>query len=350
MNVAETLWRKRRAWSFSHLPPSRRALIHLRQDGRFLAFLLTSLHALGFGLAVRNTPFLYRELRCLRRTARIPFVFASEERLPAADLVITDDPDFHPLPDARRLLLDYDYFREDDDTPRMPYFVHPSACHAGLDQLPVPDPTAPRRHRIGFFGTHDPDFYRRHFHFPILDRTTVLEAFLTHFGDQVTWVSGPPSSWPDAEIVAAIDDLGGDRQGKSFLSQADYFAALRACDFVLSPPGWCMPLSHNLVEAMVADAVPITNAGQWMSPPLEDRVTCVQFVKGSDLLRSAEYAMGLSQPQIVDLRRRVLDYMRQYLSAGAWMGRYLSGGEDQLILVNAEECSVWTNPGARPVV
>ncbi|MCX6975871.1 MAG: hypothetical protein NTZ94_16590, partial [Verrucomicrobia bacterium] len=73
---------------------------------------------------------------------------------------------------------------------RMPYFMHPSVYHKGLhkrvsatrNSLPVTSysaegashsppvtsypPQRRRRFRIGFFGTHDPEFYSKHYHFP----------------------------------------------------------------------------------------------------------------------------------------------------------------------------------------
>jgi hypothetical protein len=237
---------------------------------------------------------------------------------------------------------------------RMPYFMHPSVYHRCLHKrrsrstsletrypLPVTSysPQRRRRFRIGFFGTHDREFYTAHYHFPGMNRFEILEVFLKRFGDRLAQVSGAPEYWSDSEIVVALDERGGDRRGKSFLSQDHYFEALRECDFVLSPPGWCMPVSHNLVEAMFCGAIPITNAGAFMAEPLEDGRDCLGFFGEADLVTAIEKALSMSDQEIEKMRGAVWKFYDKTLNPRVFGGIICEARVDR-VLVNAEEKSV----------
>jgi hypothetical protein len=249
---------------------------------------------------------------------------------------------------------------------RMPYFMHPSVYHRGLhkggcgaadnggliadgggvalDSGHTPlatsyPPQRRRRFRIGFFGTHDREFYTKHYHFPGMNRFEILEIFLNKFGDRMKPLRGFPRDWDPCEIVVSIDGRGGDRQGKSFLSQENYFAALRECDFVLSPPGWCMPVSHNLIETMFCGAIPITNGGAFMSEPLKDWENCLEFSGEADFVAAIEKALSMSDQGIEKMRGAVWDYYRRFLDPIAF-GKLLGKDGYGRLLVNAEEKSV----------
>ena len=228
---------------------------------------------------------------------------------------------------------------------RAPYFMHPSVYHRGLHKRWSPSTALDfaakqrRRFRIGFFGTQDREFYTKHYHFPGMNRFEILEIFLKKFGDRMAQVSGAPDQWPDSEIVVSIDEKGGDRRGKTFLSQEHYFEALQECDFVLSPPGWCMPVSHNLIEAMFCGAIPITNSGAFMAQPLEVGRDCLGFSGEPDFVAAIEKALSISDQEIEQMRGAVWDYYGRFLEPMAFGGMIGEAGLDR-VLVNAEEKSV----------
>jgi hypothetical protein len=249
-----------------------------------------------------------------------------------------------------------------DTALRAPYFMHPSVYHRGLHKSrlptrhsppvtrhsaegashPPPVTSSPQRHRrfrIGFFGTHDREFYTAHYHFPGMNRFEILEAFFEKFGDSFVNLEGPTEQWPDSKIVVAIDGRGGDRQGKSFLSQENYFAALRECDFVLSPPGWCIPISHNLIEAMFCGAIPITNGGAFMAEPLADDVNCLAFKNVEELAAVVERALAMDVGEVERMRWAVLDYYERFLEPNAFGERFIRTNSTR-IFVNAEENSL----------
>ena len=181
--------------------------------------------------------------------------------------------------------------------------------------------------------------YSKQYHFPGMNRTEILNAFLSKFGDQIKILEGSPDSWPDANIVVSMDERGGDRVGKSFLSQADYFEAMRECDFVLSPPGWCMPISHNLIEAMFCGAIPITNGGGYMAEPLKDGKTCLGFSDAEGLVVVIERTLAMDADEVSRMRQAVRDYYWRFLGSKAF-AEELPHSEHRRVFVNAEENSV----------
>jgi hypothetical protein len=228
---------------------------------------------------------------------------------------------------------------------RAPYFMHPSVYHRGLHKRRAPrtalDSAAKqrRRFRIGFFGTHDREFYTNHYHFQGMNRFEILEVFLQKYGSRMTHLRGFPRDWDPCEIAVSIDARGGDRSGKAFLSQEHYFEALHECDFVLSPPGWCMPVSHNLIEAVFCGAIPITNGGAFMAEPLADDVNCLAFKNVEELAAAVERALAMDVGEVERMRWAVLDYYERVLEPNAF-GEKLLRSESARVLVNAEENSV----------
>jgi glycosyltransferase involved in cell wall biosynthesis len=245
-----------------------------------------------------------------------------------------------PMLDSRPSSLD-----SSSQVLRAPYFMHPSVYHRGLHKSRSPstafDSAAKqrRRFRIGFFGTHDRDFYTKHYHFPGMNRFEILEAFFEKFGDSFVNLEGPPQDWKAEQIAVSIDARGGDRSGKAFLSQDHYFEALHKCDFVLSPPGWCMPVSHNLIEAMFCGAIPITNGGAFMAEPLTDGLNCLEFQDEEGLVPVIDRALAMDDCEVARMRKAVRDYYDRFLEPKAF-GELAMQSNSSPILVSAEEHSV----------
>lgn len=432
------------AWSkfrFLRLPVEKRVRLEVTTDGRHLTFLLTALGEAGYGVHVVGSPFIFRELMCLRKSVHVSFVVGGEER--KCGIWITDNSGFNygghnrapgqvrdratiGCPEGlesesdrvkeyegrKRFFLDYDYFsvltrkmheseveelttESTEDTEidaglrlesqysaseldsltsklahapvseslnrsadgptsstatsylppvtapeaiRMPYFMHPSVYHKGLHTKVRSERARKRRFRLGFFGTHDREFYTKHYHFPGINRFEILEVFLQKFGNRIKHLRGFPRDWDPCEMAVSIDGRGGDRRGKTFLSQDHYLEALRECDFVLSPPGWCMPVSHNLVEAMFCGAIPITNAGAFMAEPLTDGINSLEFQDVEGLVAVIERALAMDESEMARMRDTVRDYYDQFLEPKAFAEAFVHT-KSRRILVNAEEKS-----------
>jgi glycosyltransferase involved in cell wall biosynthesis len=108
---------------------------------------------------------------------------------------------------------------------------------------------------------------------------------------------------------------------------------------VLSPPGICTPLSHNLIEAMFCGAIPITNAGSFMAEPLKDGETYVEFHDAEGLVSVIERALAMDSGEVSRMQEAVRDYYERFLEPEAFVENAIRSNSTR-ILVNAEENSV----------
>jgi hypothetical protein len=336
----EKLWLGWSKMRFLLKTPQKRVRLEIENDGRHLTYLLVSLHSLGYGVHVVESPMVFRELLSLKRSTTIPFICGGTER--SCDFVLSDRQEAiekAKVSNMRSVFLDCDFFNENRDEPRMPYFMHPSVYHAGYYKNQAPNPQQERLVRLGFFGTRDAEFYTRNFHFPMLNREQILDAFFEYFGNQINFAKTPVSAWEKMQIVVSVDSRGGDHSSKSFMPLGDYLNALRACDFFLSPPGWCLPFSHNLIEGMASGSIPVLNGGEFLHPPLQHGVNCLSFTTKDGILHAIKAAMGMSPQEIVGMRRQVIQYYEEHLKPGQWLTKSEQAGSNN-ILVNAEEKSM----------
>lgn len=283
-------------------------------------------------MQLANGDMLFRELLSLRR--HVPLAARVDSSNVACALTLTDHfPGIHG-----NVYVDYDFFSSERDGHRMPYGMHPSIYYAGFHKNPwIPEHNAeyPRTIRVGFFGTHDPHFYSKSYIFAGLNRTQLLDDFLARYREQL--VSAPVRQ--PTRFAISIDHRGGDMHPKSFLSQVDYFTSLRDSSFSLCLPGWCMPLSHSLIEAMYNGTIPITNAHAFMHPPLRHGVEALTFNTISEFYTAIEEAQSMPESVISAMRKNVAKYYQAHLEPAAWWRRFIASGDTKL-LVNAEEISV----------
>jgi hypothetical protein len=241
-----------------------------------------------------------------------------------------------PMLDSRPSSLD-----SSSQAIRMPYFMQPGAYHEGFHKFDCKNPGSPRAIRLGFYGTHHPLYYTKHFRFPILPRTPILERFVEVFSEQFQRINGDNLNEIQARIAVSFDYSQSDQVNKSYLKRAEYFAALEKTDFMLCPPGWCMPPAHNLVESMSRGVIPILNYPEYMIPELEDGIDCLAFSTLEQMEAKIREALEMPLERITILRANVLRYYREFLAPGIWWGRMLQdSGKSCTILVNHEADSV----------
>ena len=275
---------------------------------------------------------LFRELLSLRR--RVPLATRVDASEIDCTLTLSDDP----LAPGSPVRIGYDVFTPGRDGTRMPYGMHPSIYFKGAHLRPW-DPErhadAARPIRVGFYGTHDPEFYSRNYSFPGLNRSELLQEFLSRYGEQL-------NTFPTRQATSfgvSIDYRGGELQPKRFLPQRAYLHTLRRTAFVLCLPGWCMPLSHSLVEALYSGAIPITNAHTWMHPPLRHGVEALTFTTIAEFHAAIQEALVMPPERIAAMRQAVARYYQQHLEPAAWWRRFVASNPTSL-LINAEELSV----------
>ena len=301
-------------------------------DGRQLPFLLSAIHGAGYAIQLAKGDMLFRELLALRH--HVPIAARVDANNVDCAFTLID----HPRPGDGQIYVDYDVFSPHQEGHRMPYVMHPSIYYAGNHCNPWTvdvQPKSPRLIRVGFFGTHDSLFYSNNYAFDGLNRTQLLDNFLSRYGDQL--VSAPVQK--PTRFAVSIDRRGGDLHPKSFLSQQDYLGVLRDSSFSLCLPGWCMPLSHSLIEAMYNGTIPITNAHAFMHPPLRHGVEALTFNTLSEFYTAIEEAQSMPESVISAMRKNVSKYYQAHLNPSTWWRRFIASGDTKL-LVNAEENSV----------
>jgi hypothetical protein len=326
------LWLRQSRWRFDRLPPERRVRLEIGTDGRQLSFLLSAIHGARYGVQLARGPMLFRELLALRR--RVPLAARMDASEIDCALTLSDAPQAP----VSAVQISYDVFSPGRDGTRMPYGMHPSVYYNGAHRRPWDSERhqdAERPIRVGFYGTHDPDFYSRNYGFPGLNRSELLQEFLSRYGEQLNTV-------PTSQVVTfgvSIDYRGGELQPKRFLPLPAYLSTLRRSAFVLCLPGWCMPLSHSLIEALYCGAIPITNSYTWMHPPLRHGIEALTFETTNDFHTAIKEALAMPEPKVQAMRQAVATYYQQHLEPAAWWQRFVAS-KPTALLINAEELSV----------
>jgi hypothetical protein len=213
----------------------------------------------------------------------------------------------------------------------MPYFAYPDFYGARLQFRAASFQPGPRRHRIFFCGSAEEELYTTQFRFPMLNRFQIVDCILKNFPDQIARSMAGPEK--PLKLILSEDKT----KEKYPLSVAGFYAILTRSDFFLSPPGWVMPHSHNIIEAMTAGAIPITNYGHLFYPPLRDGIDCLAFTSLDDLVEVIQRAIAMPTPEVEELRRGVIAYYRDHLQPSAFAAAFRKNWSlSTTLLVNAE--------------
>jgi hypothetical protein len=259
---------------------------------------------------------------------------------PTAPVVIAREPDDVTGRIRSRVRVSVDWFSEDvrRDGLVMPYFAHPSLQRLDVS---VDRSGSGRPVRIGFAGTLDEQIYRRKFDFPMPGRADVLDRLIERFEGRAALVRSreelgavDPGATP---IVLVLVRDPSDTTRKHVLGGGEYLSFLGRCSFFVAPPGFRMPLCHNLVEAMSVGAIPIVGYGAWLYPPLRDGFDSLQFSTLDELDSAIERALAADEKEIARLRDGVLSYYDEHLSVDSFARRLCPRlDESPTIVVNSE--------------
>ena len=261
---------------------------------------------------------------------------------PTAPVVIAREPDGLGAHARSRIRISVDWFTRDarEDNLVMPYFAHPD-----LQRISgTPASSNPRPIRIGFAGTVDEEVYRKKFAFPMPGRPDVLQTIADRFGSRVTVVESEaalaavdPGLTP---IVLVVVRERRDTTRKHVLQGGAYLSFLGRCSFFVAPPGFRMPLCHNLIEAMSVGTVPILSYGDWLHPPLRNGVDSLRFETLDELQAVVQMALEMSEDDIRTLREGVAAYYEDHLSVDSFARKLCPQLErSPTIVVNSERDS-----------
>jgi hypothetical protein len=273
-----------------------------------------------------------------------------------ARFAVTDDPASDARGSEGRVLIDYDYFNpaSPNGTLVAPFFLHPHYYASGLYRT-LPGLRDERRDvRLFFAGTSNPTAYTRSFAsglFPIMDRSAVLAAVQEDFRSETLVVRRREDAGRIARsgkpIVLVLTDRTEDTLAKHLLGPRQYLRLLAGSAFSLCPPGWIMPFSHNLIEAMAVGTVPVLSYETLLDPPLVPRENCLSFRDRDELRSAIRLTLSANDAEISDLRAATARRYDQSLSVGAFAARLFtalkSGGEIR-VRFNGGERSVLHRP------
>lgn len=287
----------------------------LEKNNRFSVYLSIALASeYLIEIRIKDLPYFYRYLPFRDFLFKCVMLFPGKN--PVAPLVLSRESEKF-LPWKQPIWIDGDYYSARNRAVAhliMPYFAHPTFYRKRLHLKSPAFRPGFRPFKIFFCGTLDKQSYARSFRFPILNRHQIMEYIFQHFPDHIAnSMEGPRK----AITILTTDDTR-DVVEKHPFSPVRYFQALSKADFFIAPPGWVMPHCHNIIEAMTAGTIPITNYAQHFDPPLQNGTNCLSFASYEDLDVALRQAMQMPADRVDFLRRGTLDYYQRYLKPSSF--------------------------------
>lgn len=196
----------------------------------------------------------------------------------------------------------------------MPYPVHPMLSGADLPTRLEKLRNNEKRLRI-FFSGDTKGYTKNRIHYPNtkIPRLEVIETILEQLGDKTIHVKDETAlkglfngDFINSCVIVDTSSL--------WIDPKDWLHDLSKTDFFICPPGYCMPMCHNVIEAMAVGAIPIINYPEWFNPTLRHMENCIAFDDKKDLVRKIEDVLEMGQQQVSEMRNRVIDYYENHLS------------------------------------
>ncbi len=196
----------------------------------------------------------------------------------------------------------------------MPYPVHPLLSGADLpDRL---DRLRQNRKSLRLFFSGDTkNYFRNRVHYPDtkLPRLEVIQALLEdrdispiHADSETALLNLFEGEYVNRCVIVNTD--------KIWVDFSDWLPYMSKSDFFICPPGYTMPMCHNVVEAMAVGTIPVINYPEWFNPTLEHMENCIVFGDRTDLLDKIKTVLAMDQAEVAEIRKRVIDYYENHLN------------------------------------
>ncbi|NDC77187.1 MAG: hypothetical protein EBZ67_04855 [Chitinophagia bacterium] len=241
-------------------------------------------------------------------------------------------------------LMDVDlrYFespRTESPYHHLPYFAHPLLS----DRIPMAPTTHPRK-RVFMYGQPDIHFDKASIEgrFGLMARSEVYRRLLgfdlprflpADFGELMQWLKDPSA---DARVLCLIDS-------RRFRVPLEYWMeVLSNFDFFIATPGFYMPQSHNLMEAMATGTVPVLQYHDDLRPRLRPGVDCVGFGDSGNLEEAIRAVLEMDEAEVERLRAGIIEYFSEHVDPSTVVEKLVKaaeGGKGLRLYFNAEEFS-----------
>jgi glycosyltransferase involved in cell wall biosynthesis len=221
------------------------------------------------------------------------------------DIIFTDRND---IPDS--IFLDVDYFTALQNGPEKSSFFIPMPMVDSMYYFDLHQSDININNRmntvlfVGRSGTYNQGYNDKVF--GIEDRDEVIST-LRH--SNLSLVDSI-DLW-DVQTDVVLQDRSAKninpQQWRTFLAEFDFFLAL---------PGYVMPHSHNIVEAMSVGCIPILAYAAWMVPALQHGINCIVYDHGK-IEEAINYARSLDSRVIEQMRQNVFIYYQSHLEVSS---------------------------------
>ncbi|MEM7248350.1 MAG: hypothetical protein AAF533_23650 [Acidobacteriota bacterium] len=269
------------------------------------------------------------------------------DELPPGSLVIADHGGVSPTPSVRVLRLHHGPGVVD---PRqglaVPYGPHPLVARRSR----LPDEaellSRRRRWRLFFAGNAKIGSYARSdlgARFGKLSRVEVLTTLTETLPDERRRTIDDAATLAELGRESPFAGFALIDFGSLYVPEDRWLETLADAELFLACPGVRMPTCHNVIEAMSVGTVPLLEHPEHFHPALRDGVNCLAFDGRAGLKRRLAEALELSPETIAELRRGVLTYHREHLTAEGF-ARKLAAAPDPLTL----HVDGHLTPAARP--
>lgn len=128
-----------------------------------------------------------------------------------------------------------------------------------------------------------------------------------------------------------------------WIENSNWLNTLSRADFFISPPGYVMPMCHNIIEAMALGTIPITNYPEWFDPSLTHMKNCIIFDDRKDLIDKLKMALAMKTEKIVEMRAAAEHYYDTYLKPDRIVGRIESSKKNKNIVLTYTKSNVIRN-------
>jgi hypothetical protein len=225
-------------------------------------------------------------------------------------------------------------FDKDPNSFHIPIGLHPNMYSTGLWNAPVD--TASRKHSVFFAGNFNERLYEQvseHEKFSMPNRIEIkkmLQSLPTATFPKT--YDGLVKNSKDAQID--IVELANFQVPQKILRQT-----IAGYSFFIACPGFIMPLSHNIFEAMSVGTIPIIHRqyARMFFPELEDYSTAILY--DNDFIAKIQEVLLLDRGLVSSMHEEVINYYNRYLTPKAIVEQLIKP-EINTYYLNAEWGSV----------
>ncbi|MDB4409745.1 glycosyltransferase [Gammaproteobacteria bacterium] len=215
----------------------------------------------------------------------------------------------------------------------MPYPVHPLLSGADLPLRLNKLRKNEKRLRI-FFSGDTKGYTKNRIHYPStkLPRLKVIETILEQLGGKTIHVKDETALKKlfNGDFINSCVIVDTSRL---WIDPKDWLPNLSKADFFICPPGYVMPMCHNVIEAMAVGAIPVINYPEWFNPTLRHMENCIVFDDKKDLIRKIEDVLEMGQQKISEMRDKAINYYENHLSPRKFISDIESREENKITVL-----------------